>query len=120
MYSYTYRFEELPLFDEGGFVTARVDGEAELSFNSEGHWHIEAVCLVVDNDKTGEDATVEYRPLHRGTIWWRHVTEALERRDNPDIGDRIAREVELLGLGRSRTFARRVARHFQVYAGGRP
>jgi hypothetical protein len=53
--TFTYRFEELPLIVDGPFEDTGVDGEAEVTYSTDGSWSIDAIGVQVSRPKTTEE-----------------------------------------------------------------
>lgn len=53
--TFTYRFQDLPLIIAGPFEDNGVDGEAEVSYSTDGSWSIEAIGVQVARLKTTEE-----------------------------------------------------------------
>lgn len=53
--SFTYKFQDLPLIIDGPFEDNGVDGEAEVSYSTDGLWSIEAIGVQVARPKTTEE-----------------------------------------------------------------
>jgi hypothetical protein len=45
MATFTYEFEELPLVIARGIPAAQINGCAELTFDRDGSWKVESVCV---------------------------------------------------------------------------
>lgn len=53
--TFTYSFQDLPLIVDGPFEDNGVDGEAEVSYSTDGSWSIEAIGVQVARTKTTEE-----------------------------------------------------------------
>lgn len=87
----TFPFEDLPLHRDGEFVTARVSGKADISYDTLGNWRVERILLDADNNRIGAEArgqTLELDLRRHGALW-KMVDDALSREAHEDIVDRI-------------------------------
>ncbi len=53
--TFTYRFQDLPLIVDGLFEDNGVDGEAEVSYSTDGSWLITAIGVQIARPKTTEE-----------------------------------------------------------------
>jgi len=76
----TFRFEELPLVDEGGFEAGFVDGEAEISFYPEGEWFIRSISVeALDFKSAVIPKPTRMVEIDRNTELYLNIFDNLER-----------------------------------------
>ena len=67
MATFTYEFEELPLVIANGIPAGQINGCAELTFDRDGNWKVESVCVEGYQTLTAEQRSVGKKP-------WIYVT----------------------------------------------
>ena len=71
--TFTYSFQDLPLIVDGPFEDNGVDGEAEVSYSTDGSWSIEAIGVQVARPKTTEE--LQQTGLTRSRVYRIHWLE---------------------------------------------
>lgn len=67
MSTFTYEFEELPLVIANGIPAGQINGCAELTFDRDGNWKIQSVCVEGYQTLTPEQRSAGKKP-------WIYVT----------------------------------------------
>jgi len=62
MATFTYEFEELPLVIANGIPAGQINGCAELTFNRDGNWKVESVCVEGYQTLTAEQRSAGKKP----------------------------------------------------------
>jgi hypothetical protein len=97
--SFKHKFDELPVFFEftGGTVwrTGRIDGEFEVSYETDGDWIVTDVWIATDNGRYGSDALG--RTVHldadRHEAFYLLALDAIEAQYKSLIEEMIAEEL---------------------------
>jgi len=58
----THRFSDLPLIVDGAFEDNGVEGEAEITYWSDGQWQIESISITISRSRTLEE--IELHGIH--------------------------------------------------------
>ncbi len=72
MNTFSYLFEELPLYAEAGWEAGSVTGKAELSYIREGDWNVESLTLEVTRQSTPDELKIS------GARFWVESNKRLE------------------------------------------
>ena len=91
-----FEFSDIPLLTlENVCLTAFVEGEAEISYDPDGQWSINAISLWCDNSKTRKKELVRLDAAHPADVYRTiHAALTMDKSWRDVIADRVAEEME--------------------------
>lgn len=91
----TYEFEQAPLLCAGSFGTGYVDGSADVSFDTDGNWKIEAITIELENQRYDGQRKVSFTLDKRrnGLVW-----SLFEQSRYDAIDDLVAETLRMEGV----------------------
>lgn len=67
----TYEFEDAPILSAGSFGTGYVTGSAEVSYDEDGNWKIEAIVIKLENQRPGDERSITFvLDQRRNSLVW--------------------------------------------------
>lgn len=101
--SFTYKFSDLPLIVDGPFEDNGVDGEAEITYSSDGSWSIDEIGIQVSRPKTA--AELEQTGMSGFRIYQMHwlsntnplyalILHRLENECRRSVGNEVSDQIE--------------------------
>jgi hypothetical protein len=91
-----FEFSDIPLLTlENVCLTAFVEGEAEISYDPDGQWSINAISLWCDNKGTRKKELVRLDAAHPADVYRSiHAALTMDKSWRDAITDRVAEEME--------------------------